>query len=318
VKIAALHKLTINKDVKMNHRISHTQIFSALLIWASAMPAVHAVELRYGSGDFTMGMDVPFVSMDTTLSVDTVTLAEPHKNLGNSPVYYQFRTDYFDSDTVNKMTDLASLPLRTKLPLVNSSVTDLIADNTALPVPADYRMHGLNVDVGVGYDVIKTPKGHVGVGVNTGVSTPFMEVRNVKLGTANFALDILDTFDTDITTYKAGVGVQGSYQATPWLDVSGGASLNHQTGEMDNGIVGAGIDMDGTYRTLEIAAKIKPAVLLKHPQLKNAFIAIGHSQSQWDYDSATVSTPVGNVKIPGVMDANAEHSSSYIGVGYDF
>lgn len=287
------------------------------IAWVSALPA-HALELRYGSGDFDMGMAAPLVSMDTTLSVDTLTLAEPHKNLGDSRLYYQFRADYFDSDTVNKMTDFSSLPLRTKLPGVNSSLTDLVADNTPLPVPADYRIHGLNVDVGMGYDVVKTPKGHIGVGVNTGVSTPFMEVRNFKLATANFVMDALDTFDTDITTYKAGVGVQGSYQATPWLEVAGGASLNHQTGEMDNGILGSGIDMEGTYRTVEVSAKIRPAALLHQPTLKNAFISIGHTQSRWDYDSAEVTTPVGVFNVPGVMDADFEHSSTFIGAGYDF
>ena len=283
----------------------------------SSLPA-HALELRYGSGDFNIGMDVPLISMDTKLSVDTLTLAEPHKNLGDSRLYYQFRADYFDSDTVNKLTDFASLPLRTKLPVINSSVTDLVADNTPLPVPADYRLHGLNVDAGIGYDVIKTPKGHVGVGVNTGVSTPFMEVRNFKLATANVVMDALDTFDTDITTYKAGVALQGSYQLSPALEVSSSASLNHQTGEMDNGIIGAGIDMDGSYRTLEVSAKIKPAVLLHQPKLKNAFITIGHSQSRWDYDTTEITTPVGAFNVPGVMDADFEHSSTFIGAGYDF
>jgi hypothetical protein len=301
----------------MTLAISSKPLTLACILWASALPA-HALELRYGSGDFNMGMDVPLVSMDTRLSVDTLTVAEPHKNLGNSRLYYQFRADYFDSDTVNKLTDFTSLPLRTKLPVVNSSITDLVADNTPLPVPADYRIHGLNVDVGMGYDVVKTPKGHVGVGVNTGISTPFMEVRNFKLSTANFIMDTLDTFDTDITTYKAGVGVQGSYQATPWLEVAGGASLNHQTGEMDNGIIGSGIDIDGTYRTLEVSAKIRPAILLHQPKLKNAFISIGHTQSRWDYDSAEITTPVGAFKVPGVMDADFEHSSTFVGVGYDF
>lgn len=284
----------------------------------TATTSTQALELRYGSGDFTMGTAAkPLVDMDVTLNVDTWTLAEPHRNIGNSRLYYQFRADYFDSDTVNRATNLASLPLTTSLPVIGGSVTDLIADNTALPVPADYRIHGLNVDAGVGYDILKNDKVHLGVGVNTGVSTPFIKVRNL-LPATNLALEVMDTFDTKVTTYKAGLGVQGSYQATPWLEVGGNASLNHQTGEMDNGLVGSGIDMDGSYRTVEIAAKIRPAPLLKQPALKNAFISVGHTRSDWDYDEADITTPLGNFQVPGMFDADFEHASTYVGVGYDF
>lgn len=297
-------------------------VFTRNLLLGSCLLAgatsANALELRYGHGDFEMGAAAkPFVNMDVTLDVDTWTLAEPHQNINNSPLYYQFRADYFDSDTVNKATDLASLPLTSTLPVIGSSVTDLIADNTTLPVPADYRIHGLNVDAGVGYDVLKNDKGHLGVGVNTGVSTPFMKVRNM-LPAANLAVEMLDTFDTEVTTYKAGVSVQGSYQLTPWLEVSGNASLNHQTGEMDNGLVGSGVDMDGSYRNVEVAAKIRPAPLLRQPALKHAFVTLGHSQGNWEYDTADVSTPVGTMQIPGMFDADFEHSSTYVGIGYDF
>lgn len=295
----------------------NTKILLGFALLGSAT-TTHALELRYGSGDFTMGAAAkPFVDMDVTLDVDTWTLAEPHRNIGDSRLYYTFRADYFDSDTINRMTDLASLPLTTDLPLVGSSLTDLVADNTSLPVPADYRIHGTNLDAGIGYDVLKNDKGHVGVGVNTGVSTPFMKVRNM-LPAANLALEVMDTFDTKITTYKAGVSVQGSYEATPWLQVSGNASLNHQTGEMDNGLVGSGIDMDGSYRTLEVAARIRPATLLKQPALKNAFISIGHTRSDWDYDSADIETPVGGLQVPGMFDADFKHAGTWIGAGYDF
>lgn len=298
------------------------EVFPKTLLLAGVLLAsvtnAQALELRYGSGDFNMGAAAkPLVDMDVTLDVDTWTLAEPHKNINDSRYYYQFRADYFDSDTVNRATDLASLPLTTSLPVIGSSVTDLIANNTEIPVPADYRIHGLNVDAGIGYDVIKNDKGHLGVGVNTGVSTPFMKVRNM-LPAANLALEVMDTFDTKVTTYKAGVSVQGSYQATPWLEVSGNASLNHQTGEMDNGLVGSGVDIDGSYRTLEVAAKIRPAPLLKQSALKNAFITIGHTRSDWDYDEADITTPVGNFQVPGMFDADFAHSSTYVGVGYDF
>jgi hypothetical protein len=300
----------------MEALITRSSLAGVLLL--ACLPA-HALELRYGSGEFNMGAEAkPLVKMDTTLNVDTWTLAEPHKNIGDSRLYYQFKADYFDSDTVNKMTDFTSLPLRTPLPAFSSSVTELIASNTSLPVPADYRIHGVNLDAGVGYDLIKTPKGHVGVGVNTGVSTPFMKVRNMTPENINLVVDMLDTFDTKVTTYKAGVGVQGSYQLTPWLDVAGSASINQQTGKMDNGLVGSDINMKGSYQTYDVEAKIKPAVLLKQAKLKHAFISVGHSQSDWNYDSADVQTPVGNFKVPGMMDADFKHSTTYLGVGYDF
>ena len=278
----------------------------------------HALELRYSNGDFQMGAAVkPLVNMDVALDVDTWTLAEPHKTFGNSRFYYQFRADYFDSDSVNRMTDLASLPLTTNLPVIGSSVSDLIADNTPLPVPADYRIHGVNVDAGIGYDVIKQAKGHVGIGLNTGVSTPYMKVRNMQ-SSANLFLNLLDTFDTEVVTYKAGISLQGSYQVTPWLEIGANASLNHQTGEMDNGWVGSDVDMDGTYRTLDIGVKLKPAPLLQQAHLKKAFVSVGYSRSRWDYDNAQINTPMGSVQVPGMFDADFEHDMTYVGLGYDF
>lgn len=287
------------------------------LLLLSSSPS-HAVELRYGSGEFQMQTAAkPFVQMDTTLDVDTWTLAETHKNFGNSRLYYQLRADYFDSDTVNKLTDLASTPLTTNIPIIGNSLSGLLATNTTLPVPADYRIHGVNLDVGVGYDVLRNERGHLGVGVNTGVSTPFMKVRNA-LPVANLAIKALDTFDTEIKTYKAGIGVQGSYQVAPWLAVSANAAVNKQTAELENAWVNSGFDMDGTYQTLEIAAKLKPAVLLQQPRLKNAFVSIGHTRSEWEYDNAAVSTPVATFNAPSFFDANASHENTWLGIGYDF
>ena len=295
--------------------LPYAALVSVSLVYA---PVSQAWEVRYGNGDFAMHTQMsPWVSLRTQMDVQTWTLAEPHHNWGNSRFYYSVRADYFDSASVNRLTDLFSLPLTTPVTLINSSISDVIADNTLLPVPADYRLHGINVDAGLGYDLIKTPRAQLGVGVTTGMSTPFMKVRNMQ-SNANFVLDMLDTFDTKVETYKAGVQLTGQYHFTPWLTLQGDAALAHQTGKMRNNIVASDVDMDGTYRTVELAAKLKPTALWHQPRLKNAFISLGHTHTQWDYDQAALNTPLGSISVPSMFDGDAQHNSTYLSIGYDF
>lgn len=291
--------------------VIYTCIISTFLYLLSA-GSVHALDLSYGKGKFGFNTSIhPLVSSDISLDTNTWSLSEKHKNIKGSRFYYDFHVDYFDSDTVNKVTDFASLPLTTPLPVFGSSIDSLADQYTQLPIPADYRVHGVNLDMGLGYDLISNSKAILGIGVNTGLSTPFMKVRNMK-NTANLVLDVLDTFDTKIKTYKAGVSVHGEYSFNDQFSVTGKSSLNYQTGKLDNDIVGSGISIDGSYHSLDLSLKYQPS------SIKNAYVTAGYSYNKWNVDSASVSTPVGGATLPRIMDIDMDTSNLYLGAGYDF
>ena len=292
----------------MNTRLSATIAFFLL-----CNAPLYALDISYGKGQFDMKAGIsPLFASDISLDINTWRIQEQHKNLSsNRKLYYHFKFDYFNSDTVNRITDFASSPATTALPFLGSSINDLTDQFTQLPVPADYRVSGINFDIGLGYDLIKEPHRTIGVAVNTGLSTPFMRIRNLR-NTANLLLDVLDTFDTKVKTYKLGGSLYADYSFNERLKLSASGSVNYQTGEMDNEIVGSGIRIDGRYSTFDISLKYSPE------SLKNAYLALGYNRNQWNYDSSTVNTPVANVQVPRVMDIDFDSDNVYVGVGYTF
>jgi len=289
------------------------------LLLAVSQPA-SALELRRGTGEFAMDASLSSVmEVDTDVDVTTWTLAEPHLNLFGTPFFLRFRGDYFDSDAINRKTDMLSRPLTEPIPGMDQSISDLVAEETSLPVPADYRLHGVNVDLGLGYDVFRNDQGYLGVAVSTGLSMPFMKIRNLESGVSDF-IDALETFDTEIRTYKLGGTLVGGYALTSWLSLEAGFNWSHQTGEMENDLLGSGVDVDGQYRTYNLALKVKPAKLLPHaPLVDDAFLTVGYTATRWDYNTAEVTTPVRDFRFNDEMlDVGFDHTSAYVGFGYDF
>jgi len=274
--------------------------------------SAHALDLSYGKGSFDSKMSInPFISSNVSLDIDTLSLKEQHKNIRGSKYYYHFKLDYFDSDTINKITDIAKTPLTTPFPPTGSSIDDYIAAHTNMPVPTDYRVHGVDFDIGLGYDLINEDKTSAGLSVNAGISTPFMKMRNIKDSIKSF-LGVLDTFDTKIKTYKIGVSGHLQHEINSQLSIAGNATLNYQTGEMDNDLVGSGIDVDGSYTRLDINLKYQPE------KFKNLYLTGGYTYNKWGYDSMKVKVPLGRFKVPKNMDIDFESNNIYLGVGYNF
>lgn len=288
------------------------KVSTIILVGLLTASSVQALDLSYGKGTFKMDSAInPFISSNVSLDIDTLSLRENHKNIRDTKLYYHFKLDYFDSDTVNKMTDIASTPITTPLPGFGISINEYIAQQTKLPVPTNYRVHGLDFDIGLGYDLIKDDKTTLGASVNTGISTPYMKMHNIK-STAKLFLGALNTFDTKVKTYKIGASVYAQRKLTNQLSISGSSALNYQTGEMDNDLVGSGIDVDGSYFKFDVNVKYSPK------SYKNLYLTGGYTYNKWDYDSMKVQVPVGSFKVPRNMDIDFESNNFYLGLGYKF
>jgi len=271
-----------------------------------------AVEVSLGRGDFSMMADInPLFSSDVKISTNIWSLTERHKSIRDSKLFYQFQFDYFSSNKVDKITEFASQPVSTSIPIIGSSIDDGVDQFTQIPVPADYQVRGIDFNIGLGYDVIETPKTALGIAFNTGLSTPFMKIRNVE-STANLVIDLLDTFDTKVKTYKLGGSVYGEYKINKQLRLIGNASLNYQMGSMENDLLGSSIEVDGTYQTLNLSMRYQPSFL------KDFYLTGGYNYKIWDYGSTTVSTPIGGTKVARGIDMDFSLPSLYFGAGYKF
>lgn len=286
-----------------------TFTFCTCLLMATS---TQALDLTYGKGTFDISSSInPFMSNNVSLDIATISLTERHKNIKNTKYYYHFKVDYFDSNTVNKMTDLARVPVSTPVPILNSGIDDYIAKHTKMPVPTDYRVHGLDFDIGLGYDLINNKTTTLGVSVNTGISTPFMKMRNIK-NSAKYFLGALNTFDTNVKTYKIGASAFAQRIINDQFLVSGSASLDFQTGKMDNDLVGSGIGVDGSYFKLDLNMKYSPKAY------KNLYLTGGYTYNKWDYNSMKVKVPIGTFQVPRNMNIDFESNNLYLGVGYQF
>jgi hypothetical protein len=279
----------------------------------------HALELRYGKGDFKVNGNIdPLFSASMNFDIETWTLAEPHLNILKSPVYISMRFDYFSSDFVNQVTDFASLPLTTPLPVVGQSVDDLIDQYTDFPVPADYRIHGTNLDIALGYDVWRNEQGYLGLAINTGFSMPYMETRHLT-SDANLVMDLMDTFETRMRTWKFGPKVQLGFQPRDWLELRADFTWNYQTGKLETDILGSNLTVDGQYRSLDIQGVLFPTKWWPRIDwLKQLNISAGYHYSKWDHDQTRVNLPVGGFTIPRMLDMDFSHVNLYFGVGYRF
>ena len=283
--------------------------FFGLLIFCHA---TSALELSLGSGDFNMGADInPLFSSDVEISAHVWSLTEKHKNIRDSKLYYQFQFDYFSSDTVDNITEFASHPASTSIPVIGSSIDDGIDQFTQIPVPADYQIRGIDFNIGLGYDLIETPETTLGIAFNTGLSTPFMKIRNMDT-TANLVIDLLDTFDTKVETYKLGSSLYAEHKLNNQLSLMSHVSLNFQTGTMENDTLGNNISIDGTYQTLNIGLKYQPGFL------NGLSLTGGYNYRIWDYGSTSVETPVGKTKVARELDMDFVLSNIYLGVAYHF
>lgn len=301
-------------------------LFTKLLTFtAVTVTLTHAVDLRIGSGSMTTSMQViNLFEGSADMDTDILSLTEQHENLPliNERFYYFFRADLYRSETVDTFTDYASLPLQYTWPFIDQSISDMAEEYTTLPVPSDYRIRGFDFDVGIGYDLIRSPEGYVGIGLGTGLSMPFFEMRNY-LESLTFTYDILQETETEIMTYKIGPTLQMGYHVNSYLHLYLSGAYGYQTGSMENDFVNSSMDVDGSYRMIDIGitcrlsgATRKWGWLTISPEL---FVVAGYTYSRWDIDETSMNLyDMLQINSFGTFTMTFESRYPYFGIGYNF
>jgi len=294
-----------------------TKIFHIIVCWLIGAPAALAIEVSLGNGNSVVEAGIsPFVSADIALDTRTLTLSQPHKPIGATDLFMSARLDWYSSDFLNRMTDFASQPAEADLPFIEQSVDDLIDQLTPVPVPADYRIHGINLDFSLGYDVLKTSRGFVGIGINTGLSLPVMNSRNLQRD-ANVALDLLDTTQTEIRTWKIGPVIHTGYQINPSVLLHGMFTWNYQTGEIDNTALGSGIRINGQYTSADINARVQLQSLFGNRRwLKHWQALAGYRFDLWGYTDTDVTVRGSRFSVARPLSVDVTQTHWYLGLSY--
>lgn len=265
-----------------------------------------ALDLRYGQGDFewsasALGYDSSIIVDDKIFSIN-----EQHKNIGDGPWYYFGNIDIHSSKQLDAMTDIAD----------NISNLLPIAPDDVAPFPTTYELSGLDMDIGVGYDLYQDDRSFFGIGVMTGFSTPFMEMKNY-LESAEALNDLLNDTSTDVETYKLGISLQAAYNLAEIFSIYGTAIFAYQTGTLDNELIQSSLDVTGTYTAFDIGVKYYLTNL--SGEESNFYAKLGYAYKDWTIDD--ISGSLGGFDVPNllsVVETEMTVDYIYLGIGYNF
>jgi hypothetical protein len=285
-------------------------ILSLLLLISVSL---NSAEIRFGKGTFGWDMGIKgFMNASFDLDINTISLTETHANIIDTNLYYFYNADLYRSSFVDKITTLMSYPITYKFPVVGS-VNDAIDKYTPIPTPSSYKVRGFDLIVGVGYDIYREKNNYFGIGVNTGLSMPVMEMKDLKK-TIDFTYKVLEATKTKIKTYKIGPTLQGGFELSKNIWGYGSFGFGLQTGSIENEWIRSSMDIDGSYSLIDFGINFIP--LTQYPKLQ---LSLGYSKKNWSMDDIEVDM-FNLFEVPTLHRLTNSFSSSslYLGFGYNF
>ncbi len=285
------------------------KLFTSFMLISS----LNAAELRLGNGTFEWEMGITkFMNTSFELDINTISINETHGSFGNNKLYYFYNADIYSSDFVDQITTLMSYPITYDFPIIGS-INDAIDNYTPIPTPSTYKIRGFDLNLGLGYDLYREKNNFLGIGINTGLSMPVMEMKDLKK-TIEFTYKVLEATKTHIKTYKLGPTITAGYELMPNLSTYGTFGFGYQTGSIENDWIRSSMDIDGGYSVIDLGVTYAPL-----PQYPKFHITLGYSKKSWSMDDVKADMfNVFEVESYGMLGTDFSSSSAYIGIGYTF
>lgn len=274
----------------------------------STIAITQAAELRVGKGTFDWNIGVSGL-MDTSFSLDTTvyTLANPHDNFSDSKYYFFYDADLYTSDFVDKITNFVTDPL------TNNYINNTLSKEGVVSLPSKYQIAGFDMDIGIGYDLKHDGDDYFGIGLVTGLSMPVVKVKDIE-ETIKLNYALLEKSETDIMTYKIGIGAHASKSLTEALSISANTYVAFQKGDIDSDLLGT-FDTDGIYTSFSTQLKYVPY----KSKNKELYFTLGYTYKNWDVNDAKVNiSNIVPINKPSVANVGFTSNSGYIGVGFNF
>ena len=380
-------------------------ILSAIL----SIELLYGIDVRFGKGKFDMDLKMMSIfNINESIDINTLTLANPHDNFGDTNYYFFYDADVYQSDYIDTMADMIKIPLdnipgfsdipgvsnvsnmtdSANIPTISSfangadilpiqnrniisdtvnrieKVTDIIKDTTKgsidkvtdtvkqtnkeieqtgkkvienttnsvtkttsniidkgknmIPTPFDVKVKGFDMNIGAGYDIYKDSHGYFGIGAATGLSLPYIYMKNKPLATMPILTGLMQSTNTSLTTYKASLSMQGSYMILDGLNVDAVMLYGYQFGKIDNDWFASEVDIDGTTSMLGFSMSYNLGYLVRWAD--GLTVSAGYTRKSWDLSHTDVKLMGGllNSDLSQPLDAKFDTENYYFGIGYRF
>ena len=256
------------------------------LLLASIMTAIMisplgAVELRVGAGSYESDMKIKnFMSHDVENSILTLTLKQRHQALQESALFYYGDASYMTSSSRHSKTRFSN-PVADYRFSPRGSLNDITNRMVEMfPVDGDYETLGFDMNVGLGYDVWKKGESYIGVALNTGMTLPLISAKNIK-SRIDFAYDLMQRWELDVTTYKIGPALLGNVALDGGFSLFGMWSMGFQKGEVQSDLFHSGVDVKGGYSVFDVSARYQA-------KASPFFFSAGFEKKDWSVDRVEV------------------------------
>ena len=291
------------------------------VILLSSLAATFALsaELQWGHG--TIDLKGGFLGLDSTISddIDTYSFVEYHKNLFNSNWFYSYDITILDSKKIKQLQKNYKLGASK----ANSILSNLGVKESYIKIPElEYRVSGVDIGLALGYDILhKSQSDYLGVGVYTGLSLPYIK-SNKSLSrtvTANLAMaDYFKKSQTDIVTYKIGVGLYAQKSLNDFISIYGNSVYAYQRANVENSYAKADFDVNGNY--FEVGAGLRVDLVKANIGFLSprAYGTIGWKYRKWQVDDVALNiSGIPSIKTPK-SDMEFSTNTFNIGIGYSF
>jgi len=282
-----------------------------------------SAEVRYGYGsmDFTGG----FLGLSATLSepVSIYSVEENHKNILSSNFFYSYNLTMYDSEHLKQMQQFYNTGVEQAV----SWMPAIVSSNVYVPT-IDYRIKGLDAAISIGYDLVhKGENTYIGIAPYLGINIPTIDSTRDSSSSipdtidTSVLTDLYKASETEITTYKLGVGVYSSYEIKKSLSLYLNGVFAYQTGSIKSNYLNSDFDVDGTYSSLDAGIKFSPLSkdykflgITLSPRL---YMTVGAKYDKWKVKDVALDMSGMNMSMPK-SDMSIVNKSAYVGVGYSF
>ncbi len=297
-------------------------IKKVLLVLSILIGNINALDFRYGKGSFDTDVSIKyFMDHEIDYDISVFALSEHHKSFSSYPLFFYYDAELYMSDTQSEDVDFANPMADVQIPFFGSANDMLDTFTGFFPVQGDYEALGFDFNFGLGYDLYRSGESFFGIAINSGVSMPMMSAENLD-DKGQFAFNMVDTFDLDISTYKIGPALKANFVLNEKLSLYGTYSYGFQTATIESNLFKSDIDVDGGYSMLDIGLRFRPwrektsyGSISFSPKLS---FTLGHTNKSWDVDSVNVNLYGFSKDILRPFTFDYKSSYTYLSVGYSF
>jgi opacity protein-like surface antigen len=276
---------------------------------------LYSSKIEWGHGTFELEGGFLGLNGSKSCDIDSYSILEHHKNILGTNFFYGYNLTYFDSQKLKQLQTDYNLAVNS----ANTLITKAFGNNSIKIPEMEYRFQGIDAGVTLGYDLIhKSDSDYLGLGLYGGLSVPYIKSdKSSSSDNLDALAGLYEESETDITTYKVGIGIYAQKSLAPFLSLYSNAIYAYQTGNIKNNYANLDFDSNGKYYEVSAGLKfqaLKADLGLISPSL---YGTLGWRYRKWQVDDVGIDISGASLKAPK-SDMKFSTNVFTLGVGYSF